>query len=107
MIIEAATTRLTGIQDQGRDFIGQFAAEVAQTLAAVRADNEQFINRTTAETRETLQRLVKSQMEPVVDQLNSAIAEFRRHGLRYKTTHVASTELITGLLATLPQGGCY
>jgi hypothetical protein len=95
LVIEAATTRLAGIQDQGRDFIGQFAAEVAQTLAAVRADNEQFINRTTAETRETLQRLVKSQMEPVVDQLNSAIAEFRRH---QETTRDGVAELTTGVV---------
>jgi hypothetical protein len=83
--IERASAALAGIQEQGREFIGKFSAEIGQTLAAVRNDNEQFIIRTAKETRETLQRLVEQQMEPLLNKLSQMLTEFGRHQETYRT----------------------
>ncbi|HEX4832660.1 MAG TPA: hypothetical protein VH478_16375 [Trebonia sp.] len=82
--ITLASDKLTGIQDQGKEFIGQFSTEVQATLAAVRRDNEQFINRTATEARETLQRLVELQMAPLVKQLTDMLAELAKHQETYR-----------------------
>lgn len=86
--IEQASARLAGIQDQGRDFIGLYSAEIRETLRAVREDNEQFINRTAIEARETLQRLVEQQMDPLLRQLGSMLNEFSRHQETYRNATV-------------------
>ena len=51
---------------------------------AVREQNEQFINRVARESRETLQRLVDQQMEPLLRQLNMMLIEFGRHQETYR-----------------------
>ncbi|HUN34013.1 MAG TPA: hypothetical protein VMU95_18585 [Trebonia sp.] len=95
--IEEAGARLAGIQDQGRDFIAQFSREIQQTLAAVREDNEQFINRTATEARETLQHLVEQQMDPLLAQLSAMLAEFSRHQDAYRAATVDLSHGVTGV----------
>ena len=58
--IEEIARSQQSIQDQGRDFIREYTLEVQRVLSAVRADNEQFMNRTLLETRETMRRLVRA-----------------------------------------------
>jgi hypothetical protein len=82
--IEEASSRLVGLQDQGRDFIRQFSTETQRTMAAVREQNEQFIGRVARESQETLQRLVEQQMEPLMQQLTAMLAEFGRHQETYR-----------------------
>jgi len=82
--IEQASVALAGIQQQGREFIERYSADIRETLAAVREDNEQFIIRTARETRETLQRLVEQQMDPLLNQLSKMLTEFGRHQETYR-----------------------
>lgn len=82
--IEEAGTRLSGLQDQGREYLDEYSAEIQKTLTSVREDNEQFIRQTASESRETLQRLVEQQMEPLLRQLNTMLAEFGRHQETYR-----------------------
>ena len=83
--INEASSKLSSIQDQGRDFIAQFSGEIQKTLVAVREQNEQFIIRTARESRETLQRLVEQQMEPLLNQLSTMLTEFGRHQETYRS----------------------
>lgn len=95
--IEEAGVRLSGIQDEGRDFIERFATEIQQTMASVREQNEQFIIQTARESRETLQRLVEQQMEPLLSQLNTMLAEFGRHQDAYRTEVAGLTQGVTSI----------
>ena len=82
--IEEASSRLSGIQDQGREFIAQFSTEIQRTLVSVREQNEQFIQQTARESQATLQLLVEQQMEPLLNQLSAMMAEFGRHQETYR-----------------------
>jgi methyl-accepting chemotaxis protein len=82
--IAQGSVELTGIQRQGREYLGEYSAQVRATLETVRRDNAQFINRTATEARETLQRLVEVQMEPLIKQLTGMLAEFGRHQETYR-----------------------
>jgi ABC-type transporter Mla subunit MlaD len=91
------TAELAGIQQQGRKYLEDYSAEVRGTLEAVRRDNEQFINRTAAEARETLQRLVEVQMEPLIRQLTGMLTEFGRHQETYRSGVANLTLGVTGI----------
>jgi ABC-type transporter Mla subunit MlaD len=82
--ITDASKELAGIQEQGRQYLQVYSEEVRTTLAAVRSDNEQFINRTATEARETLQRLVEVQMEPLLRQLADMLVKFGQHQETYR-----------------------
>jgi ABC-type transporter Mla subunit MlaD len=91
------TAELAGIQQQGRKYLEDYSAEVRGTLEAVRRDNEQFINRTATEARQTLQRLVEVQMEPLIKQLTGMLAEFGRHQETYRSGVAGLTLSVTGI----------
>jgi DNA repair exonuclease SbcCD ATPase subunit len=84
--IEAASASLKGIHDEGRGFIKDFSVSIVDTLAAVRKDNEQFIERTANEARQTLQVLVDRQMNPLLTQLTTMLAEFSGHQATYRAS---------------------
>jgi len=84
--IEAASASLKGIHDEGRGFIKDFSVSIVDTLAAVRKDNEQFIERTANEARQTLQVLVDRQMTPLLTQLTTMLAEFSAHHATYRAS---------------------
>ena len=95
--IAKGSAQLAGIQRQGRQYLEEYSGQVRATLEAVRRDNEQFINRTATEARETLQRLVEVQMEPLIRQLTGMLAEFGRHQETYRAG-VADLSLgVTGI----------
>jgi methyl-accepting chemotaxis protein len=83
--IEEAGSRLEGIQDDGKEFIKQYSAEIKETLVSVRQDNEEFVRQVAAESRETLQILVQQQMEPLLNQLRTMLGEFGQHQETYRT----------------------
>ena len=92
--IEQASSSLFGIQDQQREFITAFAAEVQGTLTSVRKENEEFIKQAARENRTTLQLLVEQQMEPLLRQLSTMLGEFGRHQETYR---IAVAELAGGV----------
>jgi hypothetical protein len=77
--IEEVARSQQSAQDQGRDFVERFSYEMNEILTAVRADNERFIVHTARESRDTMQWLVEKKLVPLIDQLNTMLAEFRKH----------------------------
>ena len=79
-VMEEIAREQMNAQVQAREFVMEFSHEVMETLSAVRKDNDQFIARTAQESRQTLQALVAQQIEPLINQLNTTLEEFRKHG---------------------------
>ena len=97
--IDEASTRLSGIQGQGREFIERYSSEIRQTMVSVREQNEQFIRHTASESRETLRRLVEQQMEPLLKQLSTMLAEFGGHQETYRTGIADLAQGVTSIQA--------
>lgn len=83
--IEEAGTRLSGIQHEGREFIERYSSQIQETMRSVHEQNVQFIKQTASESRETLRRLVEQQMEPLLKQLNTMLAQVGAHQETYRT----------------------
>ena len=60
-------------------FVEQFTAEMQKTLAAVRAENEQFTAVMGRQSVEIVRRLVEQELEPLLNQLNTMVAELGKH----------------------------
>ncbi len=98
--IEEAGTRLSGIQGQGREFIERYSIEIQQTMRSVHEQNEQVIKQTASESRETLRRLVEQQMEPLLKQLSTMLAEFGTHQETYRTGISGLGQSVTSIQAS-------
>lgn len=90
--LEKASAALAQIHAEGKEFIADLARESLATLVGVREENKQLIAQTAADGRDVLQQaatanrqLIEQQMNPLIGQLGTTLAEFARHHETYRT----------------------
>jgi hypothetical protein len=88
--IKEASDRLAGIQDSSQEFVREFKDAVLETLTSVAEQNEHFIKNTGETNQRLLQALVEQQMQPLLDQVQGMLDQF-------KTQQVAYTAAVTDL----------
>jgi hypothetical protein len=94
LAVEAASSRLEETRDANQQFLDRFSTEVLRTLANVRKDNEDFINKAVEANQRTLQDLVREQMRPLLTELSNVVAQFKAEQAKYAN---AVTELAQGV----------
>ncbi|MEV6495512.1 hypothetical protein AB0M20_43880, partial [Actinoplanes sp. NPDC051633] len=103
-ITASAEQAVQELHQQGRELIAALAQEIQDTVVAVRADNEQFIGRTTTEATAVLQqaveanqRLLDQQLSPLFKGFHESLEEYRSDQLAYRTSAEAMAQGVTGL----------